>query len=337
MTSRERVKRAVKFEKPDKIPVTLPGGFGNDILGVSLGANPDFRPSVPGEDEWHCVWHKISPDDKTQGQVFFHPLKDYAALDDFNFPNFKSAARYEHLHAVVERNDALENPLFVLGTAPVSFGHQTEYLRGSENAWSDPYENPGEYRRLLDILEKLGEDAIDNYAKIGGIDGILLYDDWGFQDRAMISPELFGEFVAPAFARLFSKAHDNGMMTFLHSCGHIAELIEHLIKSGLDVIQMDQQENMGIDLLSDKFGGRICFWCPVDIQQTMITGTVRDVENYAKNLIDKFGGRDGGFIGKWYPSPDAVRHEWDKINAMCKVFAEYGGNFYRSAPPISSF
>jgi hypothetical protein len=108
--------------------------------------------------------------------------------------------------------------------------------------------------------------------------------------------------------------------------------MDHLIESGLDVIQMDQQENMGVDLLSEKFGGRICFWCPVDIQQTMISGTVRDVENYAKKLIDKFGSFDGGFIGKWYPSPDAVRHEWEKIDAMCRVFVDYGGNFYAKKP-----
>ena len=298
MTHRERVKRAVKFADPDKIPVTLPGDFGNDILDVSPGRS-GFVPSVPGEDEWHCIWGKVSPEDKTQGQVQIHPLKDYAMLESFDFPDFKPEARYAHLGEIVKRNEEREDPMFVLGTAPVSFGHQTEYLRGSENAWSDPYENPGEYRRLLYKLEKIGEDIVENYAKIGKIDGILLYDDWGFQDRAMISPELFGEFVAPVFARLFSKAHDNGMMTFLHSCGHIAGLMDHLIESGLDVIQMDQQENMGVDLLSEKFGGRICFWCPVDIQQTMISGTVRDVENYAKKLIDKFGSFDGGFIGKW--------------------------------------
>ena len=331
MTSRERVKRAVNFAKPDKVPVTLPGEWGDDILDVGLGANPDFIPSVPGEDEWHCVWEKVSPNDKTMGQVKIHPLADYSHLmpDNSNFPNFKSETRYAHLYNIVKKNNESENPKFVLANNPTSLGHRPEYLRGSENAWTDPFEHPKEYRKLLDILTKLGEDVVENYAKAGGIDGIILYDDWGFQDRTMISPELFDEFCVPMFSRLFKRAHDNGMMTFMHSCGHITGFMELFIKSGLDVIQMDQQENMGVDLLSEKFGGRICFWCPVDIQQTMVNGTVQDVENYAKKLIDKFGSFNGGFIGKWYPSAEAVNHTWEKINAMCKVFTEYGGAFYK--------
>ncbi|MCL1794115.1 MAG: hypothetical protein FWG34_09615 [Oscillospiraceae bacterium] len=328
MNSRERVKRAVSFAKPDKIPVTLPGNWGNDILDVGFGPNPSFKPSVPGEDEWHCVWEKVSQDDKTMGQVKIHPLNDYSMLDDFDFPNFGIEERYAHLHEIVKKNNEGENPKFVLGSNPTTLGHRPEYLRGSENAWTDPYENPAEYRKLLEILTKLGEDVIDNYAKIGGVDGIMLYDDWGFQDRSMISPELFDEFCVPMFSRLFKRAHDNGMMAFMHSCGHITEFMELLIKTKLDVIQMDQQENMGVDLLSGKFGGRICFWCPVDIQQTMIKGTIEDIENYAKNMIDKFGGFNGGFIGKWYPSPDAVNHSEEKVNAMCRVFTEYGGEFY---------
>ena len=329
MTSRERVKRAVSFTKPDKIPVTLPGEWGTDMIETGIPPNPRFKPSVPGEDEWHCVWGKVSPDDKTLGQVIIHPLTDYAMLDAFDFPDFTVEARYAHLHDIVKNNEASNNPKFVGVYIAAGLSHRPEYLRGSENAWADPYEYPEEYARLLDIIIRTGEDSIEGLSKVGGIDGIIVCDDWGFQDRAMISPELFERFCAPMYARLFKKAHDNGMMTLMHSCGHIEKFMEMLIKSGLDVIQMDQQENMGVDLLSERYGGRICFWCPVDIQQTMITGTVQEVENYAKKLIEKFGGFDGGFIGKYYTSPDAVGHDWEKINAMSRVFTEYGGEFYK--------
>jgi hypothetical protein len=93
---------------------------------------------------------------------------------------------------------------------------------------------------------------------------------------------------------------------------------------------MDQQENMGVERLSSQFGGRLCFWCPVDIQNTMVRGTVEDVKNYAKKLIDSFGRFNGGFIAKWYPSPDAVGHPWEKIKAMAETFVEYGAQIYAS-------
>jgi hypothetical protein len=118
------------------------------------------------------------------------------------------------------------------------------------------------------------------------------------------------------------------MLTFLHSCGHITALLDHLIEAELDVIQMDQQENMGLDALGERFGGRVCFWCPVDIQQTMVFGTVDEVRVYARKLIDTLGRYRGGFIAQWYASPQAVAHSQEKIEAMSQEFVAYGGSFY---------
>jgi len=61
----------------------------------------------------------------------------------------------------------------------------------------------------------------------------------------------------------------------------------------------------------------------------MINGTIEDVKSYAKKLIDYLGKFNGGFIAKWYPSPQAVGHSWEKIRAMAETFIEYGAKFYR--------
>ncbi|HOV21237.1 MAG TPA: hypothetical protein P5150_02550 [Candidatus Ratteibacteria bacterium] len=45
----------------------------------------------------------------------------------------------------------------------------------------------------------------------------------------------------------------------LHSCGYIVDILDGLIESKLNVIQMDQQENMDVENLSNRFGGHICF------------------------------------------------------------------------------
>jgi len=161
-----------------------------------------------------------------------------------------------------------------------------------------------------------------------GAHGIMSYDDWGLQDRPMISPAMFAEFWKPAYQRVYRHVHRRGMLTLLHSCGNIADLLDSFIEAELDVIQMDQQENMGLDNLAARFGGRLCFWCPVDIQQTMIRGTVADVRAYARRLIDTLGKFNGGFMAQWYASPQAVQHTEEKIKVMCDEFVEYGGGFY---------
>ncbi len=329
MTSRECVQRAVKFKQPDRIPLgVMPPEYPTDLLRVGVSADPDHVPAVDSElckeDEFGCVWTKL-PGDKTMGQVTVHPLADLAQLDGYHFPDYTKQARYRVAGDAVRQNT---KDKFVLAGIPFSLIHRLEYLRGHEAAWMDPYDHPDALRRILDRLAGIAVDAIDRLADLGA-HGIMSCDDWGLQDRPMISPALFDEFWKPVYRRVYHHAHERGMLTFLHSCGHIADLLDSLIEAELDVIQMDQQENMGMDRLAERFGGRITFWCPVDIQQTMIHGTVSDVRSYARRLMDTFGKYNGGFMAQWYSSPLAVAHAEEKIKAMCDEFVRYGASFYR--------
>jgi hypothetical protein len=63
----------------------------------------------------------------------------------------------------------------------------------------------------------------------------------------------------------------------------------------------------------------------------MVKGTVEDVRNYAKKLVESFGRFNGGFIAKWYPSPDAVQHTREKIDAMAEAFIECGSQIYKKS------
>ncbi|HID11918.1 MAG TPA: hypothetical protein EYP17_11555 [Candidatus Latescibacteria bacterium] len=57
-------------------------------------------------------------------------------------------------------------------------------------------------------------------------------------------------------------------------------------------------------------------------------GPDEEVAQYAQKLIDAFGRFQGGFIAKWYHSPEAVGHSWEKIQSMSEAFLEYGGRVY---------
>jgi len=319
MTGRERVRRAVLFEAPDRVPRDLPDPWGSDFLHVGTDEAPDWKPRVEGEDEWGCVWEQDAAG-KTMGQVKVHPLTDYAMLIDFPFPNYDLPARYEQARKKIREN---AEEKFVLAGVPLSFIHRLEYLRGHVEAWTDPYEHPEELGLLLDTMADIALDSIRHFAEIGA-DGIVSCDDWGLQDRPMVSPRIFREFFKPRYAKVYGFVREQRMLTFLHSCGHIVDLLDDLIDAGLQVIQMDQQENMGLEELARRFGGRLCFWCPVDIQQTMVKGSLEDIRAYARRLIESFGRFNGGFIAKWYGSPEAVGHSPERIAAMCKSFTQHG-------------
>jgi uroporphyrinogen-III decarboxylase len=227
---------------------------------------------------------------------------------------------YEHIPGELRTN---KEDKFVIASVPFSLIHRLRYLRGNRDAMLDPYMNAENLRYLLERMTQIALECLEHLAPLG-IDGISSGDDWGLQDRAFMSPQIFRKYFKGYYARVYRRAHEYGMLTFLHSCGHISELLGDFIEAELDVIQMDQQENMGIENLADEYGGRISFMCPVDIQNTMVRGNVEDVVGYVRRLIGCFGAYDGGFISKWYGDPDAVNHSKEKIDAMVKAFVSYG-------------
>jgi hypothetical protein len=110
------------------------------------------------------------------------------------------------------------------------------------------------------------------------------------------------------------------MFNFLHSCGHIVDILDELIEIGLDVVHMDQQENMGLELLGRRFGGRLTFFSPVDIQKTMATGSPDDIRAYARKMARLLGRPAGGFIPRWYTDPAGAGHRQEALDAMCEEF-----------------
>ena len=206
----------------------------------------------------------------------------------------------------------------------ISIYERVHFIRGLENTWIDTRKNPEQLGNLIDILVEMNLAAIKHYAQ-AGCDGLFLWDDWGLQNRLMISPDSWREIWKGRYQRIFQAAHDAGMLTFLHSCGYIIDILDDLIEIGLDVIQMDQQENMGLELLGERFAGHITFFNPVDIQTVMVDGSLDDIRAYCRQMVKHLGRPEGGFIPRWYSDPQGAGHTPEAVDAMCREFIKIGG------------
>lgn len=311
MTPREIVRRTILFQGAERIPWNLPEPYGSDFAWVGMTPSPDDRPKR-GIDEWGCVWENIGV--SNLGQVKDPPLKRWDQWSELQIPDIRDPKRWRVLEGARER----AGDRFLLASG-ISLYERTHFIRGLENVWIDIIEAPEQLGRLIDILVDMNLYAIERYAEAGA-DGFMFCDDWGLQTKLMISPQSWRQIWKPRYARVYQAAHDAGLLTFLHSCGHITEILDDLIEIGLDVIQMDQQENMGLDTLGQRFAGRITFWCPVDIQTTMVKGTPEEIRAYCRRLVATLGRPEGGFIAQWYADPEGAGHRWDAIQAMCEEF-----------------
>ena len=311
MSPREVVIRTIKFQSPDRMPIDLTDEFGADITGVGMNPSPDDRPRK-GVDEWGSVWDNIGV--SRLGEVKDFPLKRWEDWDKLSIPDIRALKRWQELSGARER----AGDKFLLANG-ISMYERVHFIRGLENTWMDIHQHPQELGMLLDLLADMNLYAIEQYAKADA-DGFIFCDDWGFQQGLMISPRSWRELWKPRYARVYAAAHKAGLLTFLHSCGDITSILEDLIEIGLDVIQMDQQENMGLEFLGRQFGGRITFWNPVDIQKTMVNGTLEEIRAYCRSMVQLLGRPEGGFIPKWYGDPIGAGHRPEAIAAMCDEF-----------------
>ncbi len=325
MTSREIVQRTIQFDRPERIAMALPEPYPNDVVWGHLAPGPDSRPSrtfqpdqgAMWEDEWGNVWARL--DEFSKGLVVAGALKDWAQLDDYRMPAVDDPARYQQAEATFRQST---DRFRIGGLAHFPFDVM-RYLRQMDVFLEDLIAHPAEVRRLADRVVPLLARCIENWAAAGA-DAVMFWEDWGTQDRLLVSPAMWREVFKPDYMKLCEVARRNGLSVWMHSCGYIWDIIDDLIGIGISVLQLDQPALFGVDRLAEAFGGKVTFWCPVDIQQVLPTGDEARIEAFARELVEKLGAFDGGFIAGYYGDVDSigVRPEWQEV--ACRAFVKYG-------------
>ena len=325
MTSREIMKAVLTFNHPPRIGMTLPSPYPNDLLsGHRKPAVPYDTPLEPqgGEakrwrDAWGSIWATLH--EWMGGEVVEPAIKDWSELDSYQPPDLGVQADYDEAANAF----AADTDHFRVGGIPGFTFNVARYIRKLENYLCDLVLERPNIDRLNAMVRTELLKAIDCWAKAGA-DAIMFCEDWGTQDRLMISPAMWREVFKPEFRALAGRAHEHGMFVLMHSCGKMTAIIEDLIEVGVNCLQFDQPRLHGIEYLAEHYGGRMCFWCPVDIQRTLQTKDPRKIREEARLLIRKLGGFGGGFIAGYYGGNQAIGLTPDIQDIACRAFVRNG-------------
>ncbi len=319
MTPRQRVHAAIDGTGPDRVPRDLwmlPGArlsHGDEAIDAfcrrwptdfaqTQGGRPAPRrakgnPYEPGQatDDWGCVFENLIPG--VHGEVKQPLVEDLDDLNAVQPPEELLEVDIEQANAFCARTDR-----FTFASGWGRLFERMQFLRGSENLLMDIAEQSAGF---FDLLERVDDFYLRQY-KVWArthVDALVLMDDWGGQQSMLISPDAWRRIFKPRYAAYAAVAHESGKKFFMHSDGHITEILEDLIEIGVDAIN-SQLFCMDIEQLGRRFAGRICFWGEIDRQHVLPHGTVDEARAAVKRVVANLHRPEGGVIAQFELGPD---------------------------------
>ena len=319
MSSYDVVRRAIEFDRPDRLPLHLPALDVDDFHRVGwnqIGTGDHrYRETV---DEWGCTWVRSEMDN--MGQVKGHPLADWSAWETYDWPDPDNPDFYEGME---ERFEGSEGKYVTTGIFMLLF-ERIHALHGFEATLADLYLDRDRIESLADRIVEFDLGVIRNIGERFGdrIHGFNFSDDWGTQENLFIRPAMWDEIFKPRYRRIFDAAHDYGWHVWMHSCGKVNGIIESLIDIGLDIIELQQPRALGIEDVGEQFAGRICFASLCDIQHTLPYEDEAAIRAEADLLMDSWATPEGGFILIDYGAGHAIGVDVEKKRMMLAAFLD---------------
>lgn len=315
VNNRERVLKALSHVRPDRAPYDIRFTVPARERMAAYYGDPDFesklgncftwlRPHLPDarfvevapniwQDEFGVRWDRHI--DKDIG-VVCNRLVTADNVSEVEFPDPNDARRYARFDEAV-RADGETAALVSLG---FSLFERAWTLAGMENVLMAMAVGNRWIDVLLDRILEFNLAVIEN-ACTAKVDIFRFGDDWGHQRGVLMGPDLWRRYIRPRFTAMCRAVKQKGKLTMLHCCGKVDELFGDLIECGLDVFNPFQPEVMDVFDIKRTYGTMLSFYGGISIQRTLPFGTVDQVRDEVRRLIDVVG-EQGGYIAS--PSHD---------------------------------
>jgi hypothetical protein len=363
MKSNERVKAALNFTKPDKVPIWK-FSSGSDVYILASLPSKEWRPGHTEDEiglfphgaeffiryglwkwdkpEWarntkYKNWSNLPREEidefgtiwriggiNTMGHPGRPSLTEYSKLEEYFEKYTPNFDEEDRYSFIVQRSKEKAGEKYRICNLGLGPFQIASQMRGFNNYLLDHYKNKDELKKLLKYLT----DIFVNYEKMwvkyrANPHGFVLYDDLGEQKGPFFSPQLFKEFYEPLYRRLIETAHDLGCDFHLHCCGKIDPIIPLLIEWGLDALEIDSPRMTGYPELN-QFRGKIMIWACINIQSVYTQGTPEECEREVWHMVRNLGTPEGGFGAYFYPQVDHIQVSKANINAFVKGLEKYG-------------
>jgi hypothetical protein len=315
MSFKDHIK-AIKGEYPSRIPISagiLPAAWmkHREALGHMVRQHPlvfghqdsvkDYDAIARGTyvegkhvDAWGCIWSNVKTG--MEAIVTGHPVPTREAVNALEIP---------------DRDGGIPHGFMYLRLAD---------LRGFEEIMMDFAEEPPELQLLIDKVLRYNvrqvKRTMQGLEKPGRV--VFFGDDLGMQRRLAISPEKWRHYLKPCFSKIYAPVRSAGHHVYMHTDGHVLEIIPDLIECGVSVLNPQVGAN-GIENLADACKGKVCV--DLDLNRQMFPfWTPEDIDVHVREAVEALGSPEGGL---WLRAEIGDDVPLENVEAICCALEKY--------------
>ena len=291
--------------------------------------NRERDPHSDYVDSWGSGQTEIGPEDWFPS---VHPLPEARTVEDLDsyqgWPDMSDLTRIAHVRETARRL-AEDRQFAILATPWLLFPFERAYaMQGMENFLLNMAMDQDFARALMERIADYCKQLMGRFLEELGdnVDIIKIGDDLGTQESLMISPKMYREILKPVHADFISfiKARTKAKI-FFHSDGDVAPLIEDFIEIGVDIlntIQTSAGSMSDLPSLKKRFGSDIVFCGGIDTHRILPFGSVEEVRQEVRRVIQILGPGGGCMIGAVHTIMNDVPPE--NVIAMVDAVEEFG-------------
>jgi len=252
--------------------IVYAGSGYNNFHAAALGTGIKFREMGAPDLESHL----ISSEDELKNL-------DISRIDSNDVINTVKKA----LKATKSR---IGNEYLVTMTAwgPYTLGAR---LLGEEVMMKATFKKPDLVHKVVDFATDLLIHLYEPIVSDGSLDLLSIADPTASGD--LISKKQFEKFALPYLKKLTDWARSKNAHTLVHICGNTTDRLDLFPLTGASCISLDHKTD--IAKAKELLHGKMCFAGNIDPVKIMLQGTVQEVEDACKQVIQT-AGTDGGFV-----------------------------------------
>ena len=274
-------------------------------------------------DNWGCTWKNVK--DGMIGYCIKSPLENWNDFETYRPPDPLTQSDYHSQPDWTELKKSFEKIKTEKGLAQGGLPHGfmymrvCYYLRGFENFMMDIAHDEPRLKHLLEMVLEYNLAVIHQYLECG-VELMIFGDDLGIQASLPMSPTQWRKYLKPCYSKLFGICQDRGVDVYFHSDGHILEIMDDLIETGISIINPQIRANT-LDGIEKIMKGKICIELDLD-RQLFPFATPGEIRHHILESFNRLYSKEGGLTLLAEISPDVPL---ENVNTICDVFEEIGG------------